>query len=540
MKEKNDSSIRLGSVISGSLTGGVQVKMDPSISVEDISVGRYVAIRGEKKRFFGMITDVSLEAINPRALTMPPDISDPFIASVVSGTTTYVKVHVLPALTLSSKVRGDDEVPQPAKTIPSHFSEVELASQYDVEMVFGREDKSRFYIGNPLDMETKVCIDIEELVKRSNGVFGKSGTGKTFLTRLLLIGIMQKSHTSNLIFDMHNEYGWEGTSEKEFKVKGLKQIFPGKVAVFSLDENYDRHRRVKSDCVVKIGRDEIEPEDIELLKNLLNLTDASVQAVYDLSRRFGEKNWLDETYKLFDSDSDEIKKNLQIHEGTWRNLRRGLRTLQRLPFLVPHASSDAVKTILDYIISGKSVVLQFGSYDDIVAYVLVANLLTRRIYNLYREKVDDAIASDKQKPYQLVITVEEAHRFLNSEISAQTIFGRIAREMRKYNVTMLVIDQRPSGIDEEIMSQLGTKIICLLDNEKDVDAVLAGVPGKSDLKSVLSKLESKQQALILGHALPMPVVIRVREYGSAGSYRDLGPLPGTDDAGAGDRLKDLW
>ena len=67
--------------------------------------------------------------------------------------------------------------------------------------------------------------------------------------------------------------------------------------------------------------------------------------------------------------------------------------------------------------------------------------------------------------------------------------------MRKYNVTLLVIDQRPSGIDEEVMSQLGTKITCLLDNDKDVDAVLSGVSGKNELKSVLARLAPKQQAL---------------------------------------------
>jgi hypothetical protein len=107
-------------------------------------------------------------------------------------------------------------------------------------------------------------------------------------------------------------------------------------------------------------------------------------------------------------------------------------------------------------------------------------------------------------------------------VAEQTIFGRIAREMRKYNVTLLVIDQRPSGIDDEVMSQLGTKVAYLLDNEKDIDSVLMGVSGKTELKTVLSKLEAKQQALIFGHALPMPVVVKTREYGSAESYREFG------------------
>ena len=72
------------------------------------------------------------------------------------------------------------------------------------------------------------------------------------------------------------------------------------------------------------------------------------------------------------------------------------------------------------------------------------------------------------------------------------------------------------------MSQLGTKISCLLDNERDIDAVLTGVSGSRKLRSVLARLESKQQALVFGHSVPMPVVVRTREYGTPESYRELG------------------
>jgi len=113
--------------------------------------------------------------------------------------------------------------------------------------------------------------------------------------------------------------------------------------------------------------------------------------------------------------------------------------------------------------------------------------------------------------------------------------------MRKYNVTLLVIDQRPSGIDEEVMSQIGTKITCLLDNERDIESVLTGVAGKSELKAVLSKLETKQQALIFGHAVPMPVVVRTREYGSAQSYKELGFREALErKKKAEEEIEDLW
>jgi len=127
------------------------------------------------------------------------------------------------------------------------------------------------------------------------------------------------------------------------------------------------------------------------------------------------------------------------------------------------------------------------------------------------------------RPRQLVITIEEAHRFLDPATVGQTIFGTIAREMRKYFVTLLVVDQRPSGIDNEVMSQIGTRITALLNDEKDIDAIFTGVSGAQSLRSVLSKLDSKQQALILGHAVPMPVVIRTRPYDET-FYTEIGDV----------------
>src|SRR4030043_187091 len=254
----------------------------------------------------------------------PPDISAPFIAQVITGTTTYGKLRVLPMLTIGGDAASILEGPQPAKTVPAHFSEVNLASQRDVEIVFGAEDEKRFYVGTPLDMETKVCLDIPEFVRRSNGVFGKSGTGKTFLTRLLLVGMLQKGAAASLVFDMHSEYGWEGKTEKGYKVKGLKQLFPSKVAIFTLDEESSRRRRVSTDVVVRIGYDEIEPEDVDLLRQTLNLTEASVQAVYQLAREFGDKRWIEQTMALEEGEETrELLNRLSIHESTYRNLRRG-------------------------------------------------------------------------------------------------------------------------------------------------------------------------------------------------------------------------
>ena len=251
---------RFGMVVGGSLTEGVEVKLDPGASVEDARVGSFVSIQGERMRFFGVVTDVALDATDQAMRGTPPDVSNPFIARVVSGTAAYGALKVEPMLTIGGgdAVLGEDG-PSPAKTIPAHFSTVSAATEADIETVFGAPSERNFWIGNPMDMEAKLCLNVEELVKRSNGVFGKSGTGKTFLTRLLLIGILQGRKASNLVFDMQSEYGWKGYSEGGAEVKGLKQLFSSQVALFSLDEESSKRRGINPDYVVRIGYEEVEP-----------------------------------------------------------------------------------------------------------------------------------------------------------------------------------------------------------------------------------------------------------------------------------------
>jgi DNA helicase HerA-like ATPase len=518
------SAKMLGMVVDGSLTRGVEVRLDAGCSVEDVKVGTFATIQGRTRRFFGVITEVSLGSSHPNLKGAPPDVRNPFIAQVLSGTVAFGTITVLPRLTMPVAL-GDTEGPEPAKTIPAHFSWAYSASQQDVEVVFGKEDDHHFYIGNPLDMDAKVCLDLDELVKRSVGVFGKSGTGKTFLARLLLMGIVQRDQASVMLFDMHNEYGWQGRdAERNREVKGLKQVGmgPSKVAVFTLDEESSRRRGAQWDETVALGMQEIEPEDVELLRETLNLSEVAAQASHNLRLELGP-GWLEKFLNMRGQEILELAKQNVGHQQSLNALHRSLNRLKRYDFLKRDVTQDSVQRILEHLDRGMHVVLEFGRYQgDLTAYILVANLLTRRIHERYVTRKEEAEGGHGGEPRNLVIVIEEAHKFLNPSVAPQTIFGTIAREMRKYNVTLLVIDQRPGGIEAEVMSQIGTKFTCLLDNDRDIDAVLSGTTGSRELRGVLSRLESKQQALIFGHAVPMPVVIEVREYGSADSYEALG------------------
>lgn len=539
-----DAGARLGQVVAGSLSSGLEVQIDRDQPLEELAVGRYVVIRSSRRLFFGMITDIALDSTNPAFEKTPPDISNEFVRQVYLGTSTFGRAHISPLLVLDE----DEQVPRPVKTIPGHYAVVATASPDEVAAIFGAEGTRKdendrtvhyFYVGEPLDMENvKITLNLERFVERSSAVFGKSGTGKTFLSRLLLAGIIQNDAAVNLIFDMHNEYGWEGTAEHTSSVKGLKQIFPGRVTIFTLDDESSRRRGSNPDFTITIGYEHIEPEDLEMLAGVLNLSEAQVGAMYAMRRRMG-KTWLgdfmnDGWVDAYASDDETIvglkalAEDLGQPQQTLAALRRKFERFWRYGFINDKGVEDSVSRILDYLQAGTSVVLEFGRYgSDLGAYLLMANFLTRRIHQRYVELKEAAFGEKNKGPRPLVITIEEAHKFLEPEIARDTIFGVIARELRKFNVTLLIVDQRPSGIDPEVMSQVGTRVTLALDNEEDIRAVFMGVSGGQELREVLARLDSREQALILGHAVPMPVVIQTRPY-DAEFYRQMGSVEGEE------------
>ena len=506
----------IGLVVGGSLSQGVAVRLARSRSVEDVAVGAYVSIEGQFNRSFGMITDIRLESIDRSVETMTPDLDDPFVSDVLEGTAYYGIVDVLPTLIIDPE-SGES---RPVRTVPRHFSRVIDANMEDIRSVFGEEDESHLGIGQPLAMDNvDIVLDLKKVAERSVGVFGKSGTGKTFLVRQLLAGLVKSREAGVLVFDMHNEYGWAGTDrERARQVKGLKQLFGSRIVVLTLDKAASDRRGVPTDGEIRIGHSEIEPEDIEALSEALGLTDAGRQLPYRLHRKYG-KTWFTEFLALDGDGMTELRNEIGEHEGTMQALQRRLRAFERFGFITEDSGSGSVRSIVDYLEKGMSVVLEFGQYGrHELAYMLAANLLTRRIHEQYVSRSERALGEAGDEPTPLVIAIEESHKFLNRNVASQAIFGTIAREDRKHGVTLLVVDQRPSGIHDEVLSQIGTKLVCLLDSERDIEAILAGVSERGKLRNVLARLESRQQALLMGDALPMPVVVQTREYGSAESY----------------------
>jgi uncharacterized protein len=500
----------LGRVIRGSLLEGIEARLNDDVSVEDVRVGRFVVMEGARNRFFSAVHNVTLANTNEDVLLRPPD--DGFVQEVLRGTNTYATIDLRPKLLLA---HGEDGV-RPVKTIPPHFAAVREASDQDVALVFGEEGPDSLPIGKPLEMTSDVCIDLSRFVERSNAVFGKTGTGKSFLTRMLLGGVIRADLASVLVFDMHNEYGmWSEDEETKKKAPALKEMFGQKVLIFSVDPESSRRRSVTPDYEVQIDVSDIEVADLVLLRKELNLSDAQIRDMDGLAERWGDDQWLTTLMRHQEAGTldEELESMPGVHAQSVKALARNLKKVVKLPFVKETVTDNSAKRMLDALLNRRHVVIEFGGKTDFLSYMLVASIVTRRIHERWRHEKERASASGTLgSPPQLVITLEEAHKFLSPEASNQTIFGTIAREMRKYNVTLLVVDQRPSGIDEEIRSQLGTRVIGALDDERDQSSVLEGVPDARSLGVLIKNLEPKKQVLLTGYAMPMPIVVETRDY----------------------------
>lgn len=383
----------LGSVTQGSLTGGLEVRLHPDISVEDMRVGKFLVVQGMRSRFFCMLTDVALGTANARIIADPPNWEDTFLREVLAGSGTYGTINLAPMLMFTpeeveesfSPTNGKSANPftpsmtglasfqpqtsttmelLPVKTIPSHFSQVYEASVDDFRRVFGWEDdtqRKNFSIGKPLDMDVPVCIDLDRFVERSNGVFGKSGTGKSFLTRLVLAGIVRKNAAVNLIFDMHSEYGWQAVCEgKQYStVKGLKQLFPGKVEVYTLDPESTKRRGVRDAQELYLSYEQIEVEDVKLCSRDLGLSEAALDNANILYAEYG-KSWI---LQLLNMTNEEIKmfcEEKRGHQGSIMSLQRKLLRLDNLKYMRAACPQNYINQILRSLEVSKHVVVNLA------------------------------------------------------------------------------------------------------------------------------------------------------------------------------------
>lgn len=215
---------------------------------------------------------------------------------------------------------------------------------------------------------------------------------------------------------------------------------------------------------------------------------------------------------------------LDSHNSILNKLRT-LETDARLKFLMENMSkkedslslADVLEQLVgrtriadDNDVSAKIRIIDMSGVPNQVAGPLISTIGQL----LFQYKSHQTETERLQDPVLLVC--EEAHRYIptseDSEYSnARRAMRRIAREGRKYGLSLMLVSQRPSDVDQTIMSQCGTWLALRLTNEKDQQRVASFLPDSfAGMTRSLSGL-GQQEAIFVGQGAALPARIRIRD-----------------------------
>ncbi|QZP08027.1 ATP-binding protein [Caenibius sp. WL] len=418
------------------------------------------------------------------------------------------------------------------------------ATHEDLRQVYASDHSSTVQIGTvfPTD-DIRAGVQIDAMLGKHFALLGSTGTGKSTAAALLLHRICNAAPNGHiLMIDPHGEYA------SAFGANGIL-LNVGNLQLPYWLMNFEEHCEV---FLTSTGHDRQEDADI-LARCLLQARTKHRKAdqpgkitvdtpvPYLLSDLTGilqlEMGKLDKAtssapYQRIKGKIDEIR-----GDPRYQFMFSGM--------LVSDTMADFIGRIFRMPADGKPIaIIDVSGVPSEVTATVVA-VLSRLVF-------DFAIWSREERTRPILLVCEEAHRYVPNERNADgssvgRILSRIAKEGRKYGVSLGLITQRPSDLAEGVLSQCGTIIAMRLNNDRDQQFVKAAMPeGARGFLDVIPALRNRE-CIICGEGVSVPVRVSfddleesLRPASADPSFVSLWAETGDDDAAAVQRTVARW
>ncbi len=507
-------------MVSGStVTGLLYRPEDPRASTAGVRVGGLAKMRTSESNVFGVVTGLRVTdpALLPERAEGMVDIE--LLCEVMDG----------PAgsPTDTTFKRGVTVYPQLGANIVN-------ATREELGRIYARPKTSNVRIGTiHQDRTLPAFILVDELLGKHFAVLGTTGSGKSCSVALVLHAILG-SHPNGriVILDPHNEYASAFEGMAEIVNTGNLELpfwllnFEEFAEVIVGSDRADREADIAIlkdavlECKLKYATDRGESLDITI--------DAPV------TYRFGD------LIRTIDREMGKLDKP----DTTAPYLRLkarldSLRTDKRFSFMfsgfkIADTMADVLARILRIPVAGKPVtIIDLSGVPSSIVDALVS-VLCRMIF-------DFALWSPRPRELPLLLVCEEAHRYVPNDKSAgfgptRRSISRIAREGRKYGVSLCLVSQRPSELDPAILSQCNTLIALRMSNERDHEFVRHALPESAHgLLGALPSLKV-QEAIVVGEGVTIPLRVTLddldearRPRGSSASFSEAWQTDVEDD-----------
>jgi DNA helicase HerA-like ATPase len=451
---------------------------------------------------------------------------------------------------------------------PTTGDKVHLVTINDLDVIYGGyEDSNSITIGNISASESlDAKLDLDKLISRHCAIVGSTGSGKSNSVSVLLEAIAKRNFPSSrvLVIDPHGEYNdalssYSRVIETNPKEKTNKLNIP--FWALPYNELISIFSGNLSDAQLEYVREKLVNAKIESAKvNKLNVPEESITADtpipfsikklwFDLDnfeRLNFEKNRTTISTLVSKGDIESLKSNEYPPTGLGssapfsNNGRKGILSFldnvrnrikdNSYSFMfspgdfTPDINGKTIKDIDSLLFNwlGNTLPLTILDLSGIPSEIMssISGTLLKIIYDGLFWGVNTKVGGKNQP---LLIVLEEAHSYLKAgenSISSRTV-QMIAKEGRKYGVGLLLVTQRPSELDETVLSQCGTMIALRMNNSKDRGHIKSAV--QDELQSMVDLLPSLRtgEALISGEAVKIPS--RIKFYKIANSPKSSDP-----------------
>lgn len=416
----------------------------------------------------------------------------------------------------------------------------------DLRLIFNKENAPCIEVGR-LQQDNSIVAKVRtnDLLSKHFAIIGSTGSGKSCTVALVLQAILKENSMAHIVlFDPHNEYSKSFGNMAEVISNDSLDIplwmFDFVETTELLTSDIEDHAREETEVLHDILLKAKRLYDRSLKKNdtsshtKLDDVEAELQRATHITLDSPVPYRIRDVLKLIDHSMGKLENNSNL--GPYKRLKRRIQMLMtdpRYQFIFRNQASplpieNLVGRIFRIPVAGKPIsILDFSGIPS-EALNVVVSVVARLAFEL-------ATWSERRIPVLLVC--EEAHRYIPADKSlgfhsTRRIIGRIAKEGRKYGVSLGIISQRPSELEASTLSQCSTIFSMRLSNELDQNFVRAAVPdGAAELLSFLPSLGTAE-TIVFGESvnLPMRVILNTleeeyRPHSSSAEFTDLWNRP---------------
>ncbi len=346
-------------------------------------------------------------------------------------------------------------------------------------------DPSGLHLGSIPHHDVEVNVSLTRLFQKHLAILAISGAGKSYLTSVLMEELLSRKpdqgQLATVVLDTHGEY-----------------------SSFAKDKTYSPQTRVFPASDIQIGLSNISP--YQLREFLPNMSHAQFREISKLMRK--NRN---NAYSISDMIDD-----VENGDGIKTNVKDALIPLLDELRRTGLFSSSDYPPLDELSRQGTMAIIDLSETVNQVKKQMIAAYLARKLFNARRHGMI---------PPTLLV-VEEAHQFVPEKAAKEVALSRgilttIAREGRKFHISLCLISQRPIQLSTTVLSQCNTNIILRVTNPYDLDHI--GHSSEGINKSVLKQISSLPvgTGILVGEAVNSPLFVQIRPRRSSPSNKGL-------------------